>query len=177
VPRSGPLPAFLPLVLSRIPKLVIAPLLLLVMPLVKVLPRTPVSEVGRLASFAVPWQRYLIGRADRRQRRISSCLISTESPRHNMHPELIVRPSLPGEMGSIHLDHPGTAAGRSMLADVLRGFICPTNGRLDRLQPCYGSESRQTGRLRRALPGLHLGCLDQAEKSNRPPCRRLPQSA
>jgi hypothetical protein len=48
LPRSGPLPAFNPVVLSRIPELVILPLLLLVMPLVKVLPRTPACEVGRL---------------------------------------------------------------------------------------------------------------------------------
>jgi hypothetical protein len=43
LPRSGP--AIMPLVLSE---LVILPLLLLVMPLVKVLPRTPACEVGRL---------------------------------------------------------------------------------------------------------------------------------
>lgn len=46
--RSSPLPAFIPVVRSRIPELVMLPLLLLVMPLVKVLPRTPGCEVGRL---------------------------------------------------------------------------------------------------------------------------------
>ena len=46
--RSSPLPAFIPVVRSRIPELVILPLLLLVMPLVKVLPRMPGCEVGRL---------------------------------------------------------------------------------------------------------------------------------
>jgi hypothetical protein len=44
--RSGPL--LMPVVLSRIPELVMLPLLPLVMPLVKVLPRTPACEVGRL---------------------------------------------------------------------------------------------------------------------------------
>jgi hypothetical protein len=51
LPRSGPLPAFMPVVLSRIPELVIAPLLLLVIPpllMVALLPLTPVLPVGWL---------------------------------------------------------------------------------------------------------------------------------
>jgi len=49
--RSGPLPTYMPVVLSRIPELVIAPLLLLVMPpllRVVLLPLTPAREVGWL---------------------------------------------------------------------------------------------------------------------------------
>ena len=45
LPRSGALPALMPVLMSE---LVILPLLRLVMPLVKVLPRTPACEVGRL---------------------------------------------------------------------------------------------------------------------------------
>jgi hypothetical protein len=101
LPRSGP--AIMPVVLS---KLVILPLLLLVMPLVKVLPRTPACEVGRLcvvccAMAVVP------NKASRPTARESFFIpSSTKKPAHrcNMHPELIVCPSLPGEMGSLHLD-------------------------------------------------------------------------
>jgi hypothetical protein len=99
--RSGPLPAFMPVVLSRIPELVIAPLLLLVMPLVKVLPRTPGCEVGRLcvvccAMAVVP------NTASRPTARESFFIPSSTNASHhyNMHPELIVCPSLPGEMAS-----------------------------------------------------------------------------
>jgi hypothetical protein len=101
LPRSGP--AIMPVVLSE---LVILPLLLLVMPLVKVLPRTPACEVGRLcvvccAMAVVP------NKASRPTARESFFIpSSTKKPAHqyNMHPELIVCPSLPGEMGSLHLD-------------------------------------------------------------------------
>lgn len=107
LPRSGPL--LMPVVLSRIPELVMLPLLPLVMPLVKVLPRTPTCEVGRLcvvccAMAAVP------NRASR-PTAMESFFIpsSTKKPAHqnNMHPELMVCPSLPGEMNSLHLGPPG----------------------------------------------------------------------
>ena len=105
--RSGPL--LMPVVLSRIPELVMLPLLLLVMPLVKVLPRTPACEVGRLcvvccAMAVVP------NKASRPTARESFFIpSSTKKPAHllNMHPELILRPSIPGEMGVPHRDIPG----------------------------------------------------------------------
>ncbi len=169
LPRSGPLPAFNPVVLSRIPELVMLPLLPLVMPLVKVLPRTPACEVGRLcvvccAIAVVPnkasrptarviffiasstersptdgfsvldhhpaftarrsegrqpprctglWQSVTrnadlaIPAADQNQRSRPDELEAIYNHRRNMHPELIVCPSLPGEMGSLHLDPSG----------------------------------------------------------------------
>jgi hypothetical protein len=138
LPRSGPLPAFMPVVLSRIPELVIAPLLPLVMPLVKVLPRTPACEVGWLcivccAIAVVP------DRASRPTARVIFFIASSTersptdgfSDRRNMHPELIVCPSLPGEMGSLHLDPSGDGrqpGGRcSMLtANFWVSFVPPT---------------------------------------------------
>ena len=99
LPRSGALPALMPVLMSE---LVILPLLRLVMPLVKVLPRTPACEVGRLcvvccAMAVVP------NKASRPTARESFFIpSSTKKPAHqyNMHPELIVCPSLPGEMAS-----------------------------------------------------------------------------
>jgi hypothetical protein len=132
LPRSGPLPAFMPGVLSRIPELVIAPLLPLVMPLVKVLPRTPGCEVGRLcvvccAMAVVP------NKASRPTARESFFIpSSTKKPAHqyNMHPELIVCPSLPGEKGFTS-SGPGRPPAERPLLDAHGILINRDRDRLD----------------------------------------------
>jgi hypothetical protein len=131
--RSSPLPAFIPVVLSRIPEFVILPLLLLVMPLVKVLPRTPACEVGRLcvvccARAVVP------NKASRPTARESFFILSsTKKPAHqyNMHPELIVCPSLPGEKGSLHRTHGGRPPAERPLLDAHGILINRDRDRLD----------------------------------------------
>jgi hypothetical protein len=57
--------------------------------------------------------------ADQNQRSRPDELEAIYNHRRNMHPELIVCPSLPGEMGSLHLTHPGTAASRAAVCSML----------------------------------------------------------
>ena len=62
LPRSGPLPAFMPVVLSRIPELVIPPLLM-----VALLPLMPVFPVGWLWLVCCAMAVYPTGRVERRR--------------------------------------------------------------------------------------------------------------
>jgi hypothetical protein len=57
--------------------------------------------------------------ADQNQRSRPDELEAIYNHPHNMHPELIVCPSLPGEMGSLHLDPSVGAASRTPVFRIL----------------------------------------------------------